>query len=316
MKLSVVIPVMNEKDNIIPLVNSIDKALSSIKHEIIFVDDGSADTTVEEVLKLKRKNTKLLVFTRNFGQTSALAAGIEAAEGEYIATIDGDLQNDPEDIPIMLEKLEAENLDLVAGIRANRNDGFIFRKIPSKIANFLIRKLSGVKITDTGCTLKVFKSYLAKKLDLHGELHRFIPILANLHGAKIAEVPTRHYARRFGTSKYGIGRTLKVLSDLFLMLFFQKYKQKPMHLFGTLGMVLFGIGSLISTYMLWLKISGESIGHRPLFFIGVLCIIAAFQFITTGFIAELMMRTYYGSQKMKPYNISSEYKDEIGRAHV
>ena len=309
MKLSVIVPVMNEKDNIRPLVSSINKALIDIEHEIIFVDDGSTDATVEEILKLKNKNIRLLVFARNFGQTSALAAGIEIADGEYIATIDGDLQNDPEDIPILLKKLEAENLDVVAGIRANRNDGFILRKIPSKIANFLIRKLSQVEITDTGCTLKVFKSYLAKKLDLHGELHRFIPILASLHGAKIAEVPTRHYARQFGTSKYGIGRTLKVLSDLILMLFFQKYKQKPMHLFGTLGVLLFGIGSLISSYMLWLKICGESIGHRPLFFIGVLCIIASFQFITTGFIAELMMRTYYGSQKMKPYSISSEYKD-------
>lgn len=309
MKLSVVIPVMNEKENIKPLIKTINKALKDITHEIIFVDDGSTDATVEEILKLKEKNIRLLVFTRNFGQTSALAAGIEAAEGEYIATIDGDLQNDPEDIPPMLKKLEDENLDIVAGIRANRNDGFIFRKIPSKVANFIIRKLSQVNITDTGCTLKVFKSSLAKKLDLYGELHRFIPILASFHGAKIAEVPTRHHARKFGTSKYGIGRTLKVLSDLILLIFFRKYRQKPMHLFGTLGVMLFGIGSLVSLYMLWLKLLGNDIGHRPLFFVGVLCIIASFQFITTGFIAELMMRTYYGSQKIKPYSINSEYKN-------
>ncbi len=308
MKLSVVVPVMNERENIEPLIGTITSSLQNLKYEIIFVDDGSIDGTVEEILKFQENNIRLIVLTMNFGQTSALAAGINAAAGEYIATIDGDLQNDPLDIPLMLKKLEDEKLDLVAGIRANRNDGFILRKIPSKAANFMIRKLSQVEITDTGCTLKVFKSSLAKKLDLYGELHRFIPILASLHGAKIAEMPTRHHARKFGTSKYGIGRTFKVLSDLILLILFQKYKQKPMHLFGTLGVILFGVGGLISAYMVWLKVLGNDIGHRPLFFVGVLCIIASFQFITTGFIAELMMRTYYGSQKMKPYSINLEYR--------
>jgi dolichol-phosphate mannosyltransferase len=308
MKLSVVIPVMNERENIKPLVEKLNEALKDIEYEVIFVDDGSTDGTPKEILKLKPSNIRLIVFSRNFGQTSALDAGIHAANGEFIVTLDGDLQNDPSDIPNMLKKLEDEDLDLVAGIRANRNDGFILRKIPSKIANYLIRKSSQVEITDTGCTLKVFRSALAKKLDLYGELHRFIPILANIHGAKIAEMPVKHHARKFGVSKYGIGRTIKVLSDLMLLLLFQKYKQKPMHLFGSLGLSLFGIGSLISLYMLFEKFMGNDIGHRPLFFIGIFCVITSFQFITAGFIAELMVRTYYGSQKTKPYNISKEYE--------
>lgn len=311
MNLSVIIPVYNERENIASLLEAIGVALGSIEHEVILVDDGSTDGTVDEVLKHSKSNTKLLVFARNFGQTSALAAGIEAAEGEYIATLDGDLQNDPSDIPLMLKKLEEEKLDIVAGIRKNRQDGFILRKLPSKIANFLIRYLTKVRVQDYGCTLKIFRASLAKQLDLYGELHRFIPILGSIYGAKIGEVEVKHHPRKFGVSKYGLGRTLRVLSDLLLMLFFTKYRQKPMHFFGTLGIGMFLIGSLIEFYLLILKISGENIGHRPLFYIGIFLIIMSVQFITVGFLSELMMRTYFESQNKKPYIIARKFKGDL-----
>jgi len=308
MKLSVVIPVYNEEDSIIPMVNAVDDALKDIDFEIIFVDDGSSDKTVEQVTNLNKEHIRTLSFARNFGQTSAMAAGIDAANGEYIVTIDGDLQNDPTDIILMLKKLEDENLDVVAGTRAKRKDGWILRKIPSIIANKLIRKITNVHIKDYGCTLKVFKSNIAKNLDLYGELHRFIPVLADIQGAKIAEMDVKHHPRQFGESKYGLNRTFKVASDLMLMAFFIKYRQRPMHLFGTLGLVAGIIGVLIETYLLILKIFGEDIGGRPLFYVGILFIIAAIQLITTGFIAELLMRTYFGSNNKKPYVIAKEFK--------
>jgi glycosyltransferase involved in cell wall biosynthesis len=302
--LSVVVPVYNEEDNIEPLISAVQSAISGYDYELIFVDDGSSDQTVNKILLFKSPNIRLLKMARNFGQTSAMAAGIEAAEGEFIVTMDGDLQNDPNDIPRMMEKLKSEKLDMIAGRRAKRKDGFILRKIPSKIANLLIRKISKVEVRDYGCTLKLFRSNVAKHLDLYGELHRFIPILADINGAKIAEMDVAHHPRRFGVSKYGLGRTLKVASDLMLMAFFLRYRQKPMHLFGGLGLVSGGLGTIIMTYLFILKILGESIGGRPLFFVGILLIVAAFQLITTGFIAELLMRTYFGSQNKQPYRIA------------
>ena len=302
-KLSVVIPVMNEEDNIKPLFQSLRDALKGIDYELIFVDDGSTDNTVKNIKENADSRTKLIVFNRNFGQTIAMAAGIDMAEGELIATIDGDLQNDPRDIPIMIEKLEKEGWDVIAGVRANRQDGLILRKIPSKIANWLIRKLTKVYISDYGCTLKLFKKEVAKNLGLYGELHRFIPVLAKLYGAKMTQMPVRHHPRIHGKSKYGIGRTFKVISDLFLMLFFQKYATKPMHLFGTLGFGMFGIGMLINFYLFILKLFGESIGNRPLLTLGVMLTLGGIQLITTGFLAEIMMRTYYESQNKKPYII-------------
>ena len=302
-KLSVVIPVMNEEDNIKPLLDEIRKSLKNIDYEVIFVDDGSNDKTVQRIKELADDRVKLIVFSRNFGQTTAMAAGIDAAEGELIATLDGDLQNDPSDIPMMMEKLEKEGWDVVAGRRANRQDGFLLRKVPSKIANWLIRKLTGVYISDYGCTLKLFKSDVAKNLSLYGELHRFIPVLASLYGAKMTEVDVKHHPRIYGKSKYGIGRTFKVISDLMLMLFFQKYATRPMHLFGGVGFFILFLGFLIEFYLLILKLFGESIGERPLFMVGILFIIAGIQLISTGFLAELLMRTYYESQNKKPYVI-------------
>lgn len=309
LQLSVVIPVFNEEDNIKPMVDKLHAALSDIAHEIIFVDDGSSDQTVAIINETAHvhANVRLLVFARNYGQTSAMAAGIKAAKGEFIATLDGDLQNDPNDIPTMLHKLEAEDLDIVAGKRAKRKDGMFLRKIPSKIANWLIRKITHVHISDYGCTLKVFRADMAKNLDLYGELHRFIPILGKLEGAQIAEVDVAHHARIHGTSKYGIGRTFRVVSDLILMFYFLKYRQKPMHLFGSLGVGMLLVGGTIETYLLCLKILGEDIGGRPLFYVGLLLIITAVQVITAGFIAELLMRTYHAAQDKPAYNVKHEF---------
>ncbi len=307
MKLSVVVPVMNEEQNIKPLIEAIEDALKGIDYEVIFVDDGSSDNTVNEIKKWANERVKLLVLNRNYSQTIAMAAGFDAAKGELIAPIDGDLQNDPRDIPIMMKKLEDEGWDVVAGIRANRQDGMLLRKIPSKIANYIIRKSTGVYLNDYGCTLKVFRKEVAKNLGLYGELHRFIPVLAALYGAKMTQMPVRHHPRRFGKSKYGIGRTFKVISDLLLMLFFQKYATKPMHLFGSLGFGMLLIGSIIDFYMLILKLLGHSIGGRPLLMLGILLTLGGIQLITTGFLAEMIMRTYYESQNKKPYVIKEVF---------
>lgn len=301
--LSLVIPLFNEQDNVKPLYERIVKSLKDTDFEVILVDDGSIDNTANEVCAITDKRFTLIKFNRNFGQTAALAAGIEYAKGEYIATLDGDLQNDPKDIPKMLKIIQEKKLDLIAGVRKKRKDGMIMRKIPSKVANWLIRRLTKVNISDYGCTLKVYKAKLAKNLELHGELHRFIPVLSSLYGAKIGEVEVNHYPRIHGESKYGINRTFKVASDLLLMYFFQKYRQKPMHLFGNIGFMMLSLGMLIEAYLLLLKIFGESIGGRPLFYVGILLIITSVQFITTGFIAELLMRIYYGAQNKKPYVI-------------
>jgi glycosyltransferase involved in cell wall biosynthesis len=311
--LSIVIPVYNEEENIVPLVEAISSALKNLTYEIIMVDDGSTDRTIAKINEVAKSGNaptiRLLEFSRNYGQTSAMAAGIEVAQGTYIATLDGDLQNDPSDIPMMIEKLEKDDLDIVAGRRANRQDGMVLRKIPSRLANMLIRNITGIHIRDYGCTLKVFRHAYAKRLDLYGELHRFIPILGNIHGAKIDEVDVKHHARKFGTSKYGIGRTFRVVSDLLLMYFLLKYRQKPMHLFGTLGMGMLTIGGLIEAYLLVEKILGHDIGNRPLFYVGILLLIMAVQFITTGFVAELVMRTYYSAQSQKPYTIRRVFEN-------
>lgn len=301
--LSVIVPVMNEEDNINPLIDSLETALHEIDYELVFVDDGSIDTTVEKIKKRSNENIVLIEFSRNYGQTSALAAGIQHASGEYIATIDGDLQNDPSDIPMMLDKIQSKLADIVVGKRLKRQDGWILRKIPSKIANWLIRKMTKVHISDLGCTLKIFKSDLAKKLDLYGELHRFIPIIASMHGAKIIEVDVKHHARKFGQTKYGIDRTFRVISDLLLILFLIRYRQKPMHLFGYIALILLSLSAIITPYLFVEKLLGHDIGQRPLFFLDILFVIMAIQFITTGFIAELLMRTYYTDNR-KPYSIA------------
>ncbi len=302
-KLSVVVCVYNEEENIKPLVNQITEALKDFDYEIIYVDDGSTDNTLKELRSIVHDRLIIAELRKNYGQSSALAAGIDLAQGEYIVTMDGDLQNDPSDIPMMLEVAEKEEWDLVAGYRANRKDGMFLRKIPSNIANYIIRQSAGVKIKDYGCTLKVFKKEIAKDMGLYGELHRFIPVLARLEGATITQVDVKHHARQFGKSKYGINRTFKVVSDLLLMLFFRKYMQKPMHLFASWGLFIFGIGALINVYLLGLKIMGQDIWGKPLLLLGVLLIVGGIQLITTGIVVEILMRTYYESQQKTPYKI-------------
>ena len=306
MFLSVVIPVMNEEGNIAPLTERIAEALAGIEHEVIFVDDGSRDRTVAEIEQYGKPGTRAVVLNRNYGQTTAMAAGIDAAQGELIVMLDGDLQNDPADIPLMIECLEQGQWDVVAGIRAKRQDGFLLRKIPSKIANWMIRASTGVYIKDYGCTLKLFRSDVAKNLGLYGELHRYIPVLASMYGARMTQMDVRHHPRHAGVSKYGIGRTFKVASDLMLMLFFQKYGQRPMHLFGGTGLFLFLAGMLINAYLGFCKLMGQDIGDRPLLILGLLLTVAGIQLITTGFIADLIMRTYYESQGKKVYNIKKQ----------
>ena len=249
-QLSVVITIYNEEENIKPLLESTYTALSEIDYEVILIEDGSTDSTVNEVEKYANVRTKLIIFNRNFGQTTALAAGINMASGTYIATMDGDLQNDPSDIPEMLSKAISEKWDVVAGRRTNRQDGLVLRKIPSKIANWVIRNTTKVYLHDYGCTLRVYKAEIAQNMGLYGELHRFIPVLAKQQGAKMTEVDVKHHPRIHGTTKYGLSRTFKVMADLILMLFFQKFLQRPMHLFGGLGLVTFLLGFLINFYLL------------------------------------------------------------------
>lgn len=308
--LSVVITVFNEEDNIQPLLQATYAALTGIDYEVILVEDGSTDRTVAEVKKYANTRTKLVIFNRNYGQTTALAAGIDQATGQYIATMDGDLQNDPTDIPGMLQKAIDEEWDVVAGRRANRKDGFVLRKIPSKIANWIIRNSTNVHLKDYGCTLRVYKADIAQNMGLYGELHRFIPVLAKQQGAKMTEVDVKHHPRIHGTSKYGLSRTFKVMADLILMLFFQKYFQRPIHLFGGLGLLAFLLGGVINVYLLVLKIMGEDIWGRPILILGFMLILAGIQLITTGIIAEIIVRTYFESQDKKTYRIKSLYTGE------
>ena len=300
--LSVVVPVYNEEGNTILLTQAIERGLTGFSYEIIYVDDFSTDNTREEIKALAHSNIVLIELKRNYGQSSALAAGIAYSKGNYIITIDGDMQNDPSDIPMMLELAIKEEWDLVTGIRQKRKDNFV-RTLPSKIANHIIRKATKFDIKDAGCALKVMTAETAKAIPLYGELHRFIALNAHIDGARITEVPVKHHPRKHGVSKYGLGRTFKVMNDLLLLLFQRKYLQKPLYLFGNLGMIFFGIGVLINMYLIAVKIMGNDIGTRPLLLLGVLLILVGIQFFTIGIVTDLLMRTYYESQNKTPYNI-------------
>lgn len=300
--LSLVIPVYNEEGNVSLLTDSIENGLKGYKYEIIYIDDYSTDTTRQEIKDLNNPNVVLIELKRNYGQSSALAAGIDYAKGDYIVTMDGDMQNDPADIPKMLELAIKEDWDLATGVRQKRKDSFI-KTLPSKIANYIIRKSTKLYITDAGCGLKVMTAETAKSIPLYGELHRFIALNAHIDGARITEVPVKHYTRRFGVSKYGLGRTFKVINDLLLILFQRKYLQKPLYLFGNLGMIFFSIGILINIYLLVVKFMGNDIGTRPLLFLGILLILVGLQFFTIGIVTDLLMRTYYESQNKTPYKV-------------
>jgi len=272
--------------------------------ELIVVDDGSTDQTREMVRSIEDDHVMLVELKRNYGQSSALQAGIDQASGEYIALIDGDLQNDPADIPMMLKMCRDGNWDMVAGVRANRKDGAFFRKIPSRIANYMIRESTGTTMRDLGCTLKVFTNEAIKSIHIYGELHRFIPVLLAYEGSvRLTQVDVNHRARKYGKSKYNLRRTSRVFSDLILMVFFRRYMQRPMHFFGFLGFISFLVGVFINIYLLILKLYGQDIWGKPIMILGLILILTGVQFITIGILAEMQMRTYYESQHKTPYSI-------------
>ncbi len=310
MKISVVIPVYNEQDNIAPLVDEVYKALkpSGYDFETILINDGSKDNTVAEIKKQQDKNVVLIDLRKNYGQCPALKAGIDYATGDVIATLDGDLQNDPADLIKMMEVMQETGCDVVTGIRAQRKDDMFLRKIPSKIANSLVRKVSDTPIIDNGCAIKVFKSEIAKDIPLYGEMHRFITILAINEGAKVEQIPVNHRARVSGESKYGLSRTFKVISDLILMRFTNNYAQKPMHFLGPIGAGSFALGVLLMTYLLVLKIMGEDIWGRPLIFAALIFLIGGFQLIMTGITLDLLMRTNHESQQKAIYKVRNNEK--------
>ena len=307
MDISVVIPFLNEEPNLQPLCEELSAALDPTgkKYELVFIDDGSVDKGVEvlEGLRDQTPQIRIVSLRRNFGQTAAMAAGLDFASGEVVVTIDADRQNDPADIPAMIAKLE-EGYDLVCGWRHKRKDAAIMRKLPSKIANRLIAKTTGVVLHDYGCTLKAMTKTIAKKITLYGEMHRFIPAVASAVGVKIAEVKVNHRARVAGESKYGISRTFRVVLDLVTVKFLLKYSSRPIHFFGMPGLALTSIGGLGLSYLVFGKILfGMSIADRPLLMLSILLLILGVQFVLFGLIGEMQTRIYHESQDKPVYYV-------------
>ena len=307
--LSLVIPIFNEEDSIIILNEKILKALKGYNFEIIYVDDSSSDSSREVIKSINKKKVILVELSKNYGQSLALAAGFDIAKGDYIITLDGDLQNDPNDILPMLNKAVEGDWDIVTGIRVKRKDSII-KTIPSRIANFLIRTLTRLNISDQGCALKVFKKETAKSLNLYGEMHRFINLAAYLDGARITEVPVTHNPRKFGYSKYGLGRIFKVINDLLLILFQKKFLQKPIYFFGSIGIIIFSTGSILSLYFFVIRIMGQDIWGRPLLILSIMLVIIGIQIFSIGITYDLMMKTYYESQNKKPYKIRKIHQSD------
>ncbi len=300
MKLSVVIPIYNEEKNIAPLYEELQGVLHSLPydHEIVFVDDGSQDRSLELLETIQQGDSKVVLvsFRRNFGQTAAMSAGFHYASGDIIATLDGDMQNDPHDLPMFLKKME-EGYDLVSGWRHKRQDPFLNRRLPSIIANKIISTVTGVHLHDYGCTLKTFRKEITQGIHLYGEMHRFIPAIASGVGSKIAEVKANHRARRFGNSKYGISRTLRVVLDLMTVKFLLSYATRPIHVFGMLGLVSGGLGFFIALLMTIQRMFFEiPMADRPLLLLAVLLLFMGVQFISMGLLGELQVRTYHESQ--------------------
>ena len=310
--LSVIIPIFNEVESLPVLIETIANVLrkNQLSYEIIGVDDGSQDGSAEllEQLAESRHDLVAIIFRRNYGQTPAMVAGFEYAKGKIMITLDGDLQNDPADIPALIAKLE-EGYDLVSGWRKNRQDNRLTRLLPSKIANWIIGGVTGVKLHDYGCSLKAYRQEVISDMNLYGELHRFLPALAYIEGAKITEIPVRHHARRYGQSKYGLGRTFRVVMDLLTIFFLKKFLTRPMHIFGLGGLIFLMTGLLMASYLTVLKlIVGLNIGHRPLLILAVLLILTGIQLFISGLLAELIMRTYHESQKRPIYRVRQVVK--------
>ncbi|MBL4864993.1 MAG: glycosyltransferase family 2 protein [Pseudomonadales bacterium] len=317
--LSVVVPMYNEEDNVRPMTEAIQNALSNYPHpwELIYVDDGSSDRTLmrlKEISDTYGEHVRIVELQRNFGQTAAMQAGIDTARGCVLVTLDGDLQNDPNDIPRLVKRLLDEDLDLLVGWRKNRKDNLWVRKIPSRIANYIIGVFSGVRMHDYGCTLKVYRTSVLRNIRLYGEMHRFIPawVASYTSPARIKEEVVNHNARQFGESKYGLSRVYRVLLDLFSVYFFMGFKAKPAHFFGRIGLAFGSLGGLLLVYLAFVKFAlGEDIGSRPSLIIGVLFVVVAIQFFTTGIMGELMARTYYESTGTMPYVIRHEDKVDL-----
>lgn len=307
MDLSIVVPVYYEENNIRPLYEALISAISpaGISFEIIMVDDGSGDRSFQIMGELAASDSRIRVirFRRNFGQTAAMAAGFEAARGDVIVPMDGDLQNDPADIPLLLEKIR-EGYDVVSGWRKNRQDTFISRTLPSIIANSLISRMTGVFLHDYGCTLKAYRREVLEGIGLYGEMHRFVPALASRIGAKVTEIPVRHHPRLHGQSKYGISRTMKVILDLVTVRFLLSYATKPIQLFGKWGVYCFLMASVSGTATLYMKIFGNhSMNRNPLLILTAFLIFMGVQFIALGLLGELNARTWYESQGKPVYTI-------------
>lgn len=317
MDLSIIVPVYNEEQNLPLLFDAIHVSLADYgkdhSWEMIYVDDGSKDGSLNVLLSLREKDMehmRVVQFRRNFGQTAAIAAGIDHAEGDIIVMLDADMQNDPADIPMMLDKLN-EGYDVVSGWRKDRQDTYINRTLPSHLANSLISKVTGVHLHDYGCTLKAYRREVIKGFRLYGEMHRFIPVYANSFGAKIIEVPVHHHPRMYGQAKYGLERTLKVVLDLFTVKFLVSYSSKPIYLFGGFGFALMGISAVVLLYLFIRRVFFMiGVTQSPFFLISTVTGLMGFQSVLLGLISELLVRTYHESQGKPTYNVKQFYTSE------
>ena len=317
--ISVVVPMRNESPNVAELYRELTGVLTAFgrPYEILAIDDGSTDDTFAQLAVLQSQDPRLRViqFRRNFGQTAAFAAGFALARGRFIVTSDGDLQNDPSDIPAMIEIAE-RGPDIVAGWRKNRKDPFFSRRLPSMIANAIISFSTGVKLHDYGCSLKVFRAEVVKPMKLYGEMHRFLPAIASEIGVTIEERVVNHRARRHGTSNYGISRTIRVVLDLLTVKFLISYSTRPLHIFGLLGFIMGLLGTAVCGWLAYQRLFGyESIGDRPLLLLGILLIFTGVQLVTLGLLAEMQARTYHESQN-KPIYVIREVRETLSRRRV
>jgi glycosyltransferase involved in cell wall biosynthesis len=317
-ELSVVIPIKNEAPNLGDLYRELTDTLQGWgrSYEVIVVDDGSTDDSFTILARIQASDPRwrIIRFRRNFGQTAAFSAGFAHAKGRLIATSDGDLQNDPRDIPAMVRTLDADGLDIVCGWRKDRKDALVSRLLPSMMANRLISWATGVRLHDYGCSLKIFRAEVVKPLKLYGEMHRFIPAIASEQGVKIAEMVVNHRARRHGSSKYGISRTIRVILDLLTVKFLLSYSTRPVQIFGLIGLTMLTPGSVILAYLAFVKIfQNEAIGNRPLLLLGILLVFTGVQLVTLGLLAELQARTYHESQD-KPTYVIRELLETPARA--
>jgi glycosyltransferase involved in cell wall biosynthesis len=305
-ELSIVIPLFNEEECVEPLYAQLKGALEPLgqSYEIVIVDDGSTDQSFERLkgFQAQDKRLKVIRFRRNFGQTAAFAAGFEYAQGRVVVTMDADLQNDPADIPRLLEKLE-EGHDVVSGWRVERwKSAWLTRRLPSVVANRLISETTGVRLHDYGCSLKAYRSEVVKNINLYGELHRFIPAMASWMGVSVAEIPVHYQPRQFGRSKYGLSRTIKVILDLLTVRFLLSYSTRPIHIFGSMGLAMSGVGGILGLYLSVVKLAlGQDIGSRPLLLLAILLMVLGVQMITMGLLGELVVRTYHESQGKRIY---------------